>query len=200
MADSDTSKDPEVPLDDEAKKLKLEAIKAEARKSIATAQQATLEAQLPKSDVTAPEGKIEAGENVGMVAQAVAYSALGDVAGKIAGAIPQKASVLIVDSRGLFATDWQYEMVTGDLADQKTALDNAVALFQPPKPKLGEKTPPAEGAEGREGAQDFVPGLAALSPTMTAAGSLVGALRSSPVCSEATTESAPWRQPSAPRH
>ena len=166
MADADTSKDPEVPLDDEAKKLKLDAIKAEARKTIAQAQKDTLAAQFPSSDVEAPEGKVDVGEKVGMVAQAVAYSAMADVAQTVADAVPANAAVLVVDDRGLFATDWQYEMVTGDLAEQKTALDEAVKVLAPPEKP--EKPPAApEGA-------DVAPLVAGLAPALTVASSLAG--------------------------
>lgn len=174
MADQDTVKELDVQLDEEAKKLKLEAIKAEARKSIAQAQQERLAAQLPKSEVTPPEGKVELGEKVGLLAEVVAYSALRDVAAQVAGSVkkhtPDGAFVLIVESRALFATDWPYAVIHDELAGHLTALQAATDALESRAPAAA---PPAKEPEEPRVEALGVP-LAAVTPGLAVAEGVVG--------------------------
>jgi hypothetical protein len=128
-----------VELDEEAKRLKLEAIKAAARKEIAEAQKATLEAQLPSSDLAPLEGKVDVGPGVGLVAKLVAYELLHDGAATIVTAIGPKlrkpARVLVVEDRSLAGRNWSYAIVRAELDAQNEALRVAKEAFDAaPKP------------------------------------------------------------------
>lgn len=138
-----------VELDEEAKKLKLELIKAEARQKIAQAERDAAGAKFPKSDVTAPEGKTEIGEKVGLVGQVLAYGLLDSAADKVrlavdaalekpprlADAATDKAlakppaRILVVEDRQLVATDWAFQMVSEQLDAEKAALERVDVLL-----------------------------------------------------------------------
>ena len=100
-----------VPLDQEAKDLKLAQTKAEARKGIAEAEAATLKAQLPVVPATGLEGTIEAKDKFGTLAEVVGYAALGDAAAEIAKRVndalkgPGSPRVLLVEQTDIASTD-----------------------------------------------------------------------------------------------
>ena len=100
-----------VPLDQEAKDLKLAQTKAEARKGIAEAEAATLKAQLPAVTATGLEGSIEAKDKFGTLAEVVGYAALGDAAAEIARRVndaikgPGSPRVLLVEQTDIASTD-----------------------------------------------------------------------------------------------
>ncbi|MBK8835484.1 MAG: hypothetical protein IPO29_11755 [Anaerolineae bacterium] len=100
-----------VPLDQEAKDLKLAQTKAEARKGIAEAEAATLKAQLPAVTATGLEGTIEAKDKFGTLAEVVGYAALGDAAAEIARRVndaikgPGSPRVLLVEQTDIASTD-----------------------------------------------------------------------------------------------
>ena len=159
-----------VPLDEEAKKLKLEQTKAEARKAIAEANKATLTAQLPTSDMKPLEGKTEVGDKAGLVADLLAHSLLSPASkaiayGVAAAGVPKEATVLVVDDRALTAIDWSYIAVSKQVEHQKTALDGALELVKGEVPK-----------DQQRGAETFgplmLPGAGAL---LQAAPALIGA-------------------------
>jgi hypothetical protein len=142
MADADSA---ETPLDEEAKRLKLEQVKAVARKAIAEAQKATLAAQLPSGDTKPLEGKVEVGAKAGIVAQTVAYSLVENAAKGIAVKVKARlagvtgASVLVVEDRRLVATDWPYEVIRGQLEHERAALDKAADLLEGTLPKKPDR-------------------------------------------------------------
>lgn len=154
----------EIELDEEAKALKLEQAKAEARKAIAEAQKATVEAQLPTSEVTPPEGKVDVGENVGLVAEVLARSQLEVAARRIADEVAQEvnrgATLLIVEDRDLVRTDWPYEAIRRELEQHKTAIGRATDALR-------------DGAEA-----EVSPESLALGAPLVAASGLLGAVAS----------------------
>ena len=127
-----------VALDNDARQLKLEQVKAEARQAIAEAQKAALVAQLPPSDVKPLEGKVDVGAGVGLVGQLVAYQLLGDAAATIVGVFRKggvkQANVLVVEDRLLVGTDWAYVTVRRQLGFQKKAIDDMLTELTPPQP------------------------------------------------------------------
>jgi len=161
------SQDKDVTLDEEAKRLKLEQVKAEARKAIADSQKATLAAQFPATDVKPLEGKIEVGEGVGLVAGLLAQGLLDKVAKEIVDQIKEKleegtSSVLLVEDRRLAASDWSYERVRGQLEVELEAVEGALGALA--GAEVGEPTPEA----------DALP-LAAAGAALTAGTAIVGA-------------------------
>jgi DNA/RNA endonuclease G (NUC1) len=164
-ADQDTAngQDKQVRLDREAKQLKLEQTKAEARQAIAEAQQATLAAQLPASDTKPLEGSVAVGENVGLVADLVAHALIDDAAKEIVDEIganlDAKATVLLVENRELAASDWPYWIIRGEISrlrkrldDQKSALTGAMPAPPPSAPAPQEEFVPVAGAALTAGA------------------------------------------------
>jgi hypothetical protein len=150
-----------VPLDDEAKALKLAESKAASRKAIAQhekdvaeAQKAELAAKLPSAEAVKPlEGKVELGEKTGLVADLLAHSLVGDAAAAIAAQVKEKLSsdsiVLVVEDRALAKIDWPYEAIRGQTEQHKSALAEAIALFGVTQPPEGVER---EAEEEREAA------------------------------------------------
>jgi hypothetical protein len=126
--------DTEVELDEEAKRLKLEAIKAGARKEIAQAQRDTLTALLPSSDLKPLEGKVDVGAGVGLIAKLLGYELLHDAAATIATAIAPKlknsARVLVVEDRSLAGRDWSYEILRAELDAHIEAMEAAKRVLE----------------------------------------------------------------------
>jgi len=145
----------EVQLDAEAKRLKLEQTKAEARKAIAEAQQATLAAEIPTSDVKPLEGKVELGAGVGLLAALLAHAVLERGADEIVKALPlthvegksKGNTVLIVEDRALVESDWPYTMVSSQLEVLSDNLGKAETLLQPPTEKPHAPAVPATTEE-----------------------------------------------------
>jgi hypothetical protein len=167
--------DTDVPLDEEAKKLKLEQIKAQAQQAIAEAQKSTAQAhkdtllaQLPSSDTKPIEGKVEVGEKVGLVAELVAHSLLGDAAATIAGHVPEGARVLLVEDRMLAASDWRYALVDQAINVHKNAFRSALEAVEQAggEPVAEEVTPPLDGVQA-----EAIPVAAALITANTLVGS-----------------------------
>src|SRR5262245_33042316 len=95
-----------VVLDAEARALKLDQAKAEARKAIAQADRAVLDAALPAAPANPPEGTVGVSDTSGLVAELATYAALTCCAKKIATAVPDTAtSVLLVEDKDLAASD-----------------------------------------------------------------------------------------------
>jgi hypothetical protein len=167
-----TQDDQKVPLDDEAKRLQLEKTKAEARKAIAEAQKATLAAQLPTSETKPLEGKVDVGAGVGLIAELLAYKLLGPAAATIAAAVKNQlgkdatASILVVEDRGLVASDWPYGAIREQLKSHDETLDVATAALMK---ELGEKAPPTDLV--------IAPALGAATAFVGAAAALVGMFR-----------------------
>src|SRR5215470_5298332 len=129
MAPPASSADSEIPLDDEAKRLKLEQVKAEARKAIAEAQKAALASQLPSPEFKSPEGTVDLSDKAGLVAQLVAYEMLNAAAKTIANEVVEvaqkghpgsKLNLLLVDDRRLVATDWPYQIIHSQLTHESS--------------------------------------------------------------------------------
>ena len=96
---------PKVPLDEEAQRLELAKIKAEARSAIAEADRKQFDATLPAITGKALDGTVSTDDKAGVLADLVAYGVLGEVATAIASSlrIPAGAAVLLTDSRDLVA-------------------------------------------------------------------------------------------------
>jgi hypothetical protein len=132
-----TSAEPEIELDDEAKALQLEANKAESRKKIAEAEKASakahkgaVQAALPSVDTEPLKGDIEVGTGVGLISDRVAYSLIEDAAARAAAVVMKKLEgqdprVLVVEDRDLVSSDWAYELVRAQLEASATALEEA---------------------------------------------------------------------------
>jgi len=148
---SSSASDPNaVPLDAEAKQLKLDQQKAQARQAIAEARQAELKASLPSPATKPLEGTVILGDKAGYMAELAAYAVLDHAADQItadaAAAInsaplpapaavgldknappPQPRldgqSILLVSDPALVASDWPYRVVN----DQLLRLNDAVA-------------------------------------------------------------------------
>ncbi len=129
-----------VVLDAEARALKLDQAKAEARKAISQADRAALDAALPSKLPQPPEGKVGVSEASGHVAELAAYAVLNHCAEKIAAALPNDArTVLVVEERDLLASDWAYLVVDGELSRHESDLEKAIeglAAAMPPKDGL----------------------------------------------------------------
>jgi hypothetical protein len=165
-----------VTLDDDAKRLKLDQVKAEARQAIAEAQKATVAALLPASDVKPLEGQVDVGAGVGLVAQLIGYQLLDEASARIAKAIARcgvkGADILVVEDRLLAGTDWAFEGIQHELAALAPALDQMLidlglievqsAGSVPIVPRLGAEMVPV------------VPAALAVSSVIGAAASLVG--------------------------
>jgi len=178
----------QVQLDEEAKRLMLEQIKAEARRKIAEEKKATLTAQLPSLDAKPLEGKVDVGSNVGLVAQLVAHLVLHEAANKITEKLKYKLStseshlrpsVLIVENRNLIATDWPYIKIHNQLCMMETALNNIKNMLEKKVDKKPEEKPDEKLNDSvylKKGATfDFLPGLPI---AIGAAASIIGMFRS----------------------
>jgi hypothetical protein len=176
----DAAPDPDhVPLDGDAKQLKLDQVKAEARKAIAEAEAATLKAQLPETATKGHEGAVELGEKTGYVAELAAYSLLDHAAARIAKDVPDPltARILVVEDRNLIASDWQYRLVRDHLDQLADVVGEAVALID--AGVRGAATTPHEAPASDE--QDdrkrlLLAPLLAAAPLLTAAPALIGAV------------------------
>jgi hypothetical protein len=108
----DGAKEPEVPLDPEAKALKLEQIKAEARKSILDAQLATAKALVPTIDTSGLKETVTLDEKAGSIVNAVAASQLSDAAKSIVGVVKNNVAagsrVILVEGRSIAEADVAY--------------------------------------------------------------------------------------------
>ena len=164
MADRETGgqeHDPstdQVPLDAEAKRLQLQQIKAQARSAIAEADRARLQAALPKSTVTPPEGKVAVSEKSGFIAELAAYAVLDKAAEQIVDSLVDVKRVLIVEDHNLLASDWPYFVI----CDQ---LDRLTNILKDAEERLA-------GAGAKEHSQD---GLASAAAVAIAVPALIGA-------------------------
>jgi hypothetical protein len=189
-----------VPLDAEAKRLKLEQTKAESRKAIAQADQAIAEAQksallakLPTTDVKPLEGKIDVGDKSGLPADVLAHSLVNDAAGRIARAIDAtlgaNARLLVVEDRNLAQIDWPYQAVRRQLTEQKRSVRTSLRLLERElrAPAPGAPRPPPVDADARVHLETLtfgsaatllqaLPSLGALGTVATAAPAAVGAI------------------------
>lgn len=149
---TDTAETPKTPAMEAAELAEKEA---NTRKLGAEADKAAVEAgtaALPDSSSKGPEGKIEIGEGVGLIADLVAHSLLADAADKVAADIDehlQEASsqVLLVDSPDLLGSDWPYLSISEQVKSEWEALKAVKeALVGAGK---GDVRPLADGLEFR---------------------------------------------------
>jgi hypothetical protein len=163
-----------VPLDAEARSLKLQQVKAEARKSIVEADKATVAAMLPSSDVKPLEGQVDVGAGVGLVAQLIGYELLDEAAIRIAKAIARcgvkGADILVVEDRLLAANDWSYAGIQNALAALDSGLDQMLT-------ELGRVQREATEPEGAQRPRQGAEAVAAL-PVVLAVPTLIGAAAS----------------------
>lgn len=153
-----------VMLDAEARALKLDQVKAEARKAIAQADRAVLDEALPPAPAKPPEGTVGVSDTSGLVAELAAYAVLTRCAERVAAAVPDDATVLVVEDRDLVASDWPYLVVDGELTRHQKDLEQA-----------------REALAGAKPAQDglaFVGAVVAAAGVIASAASIVGMFRS----------------------
>ena len=137
-----------VPLDAEVQALTLEQSKTQARRAIAEAQQATLEAELPSPQSKPRNGTVEIGNKTGLVAGIVARALVEEGVREIVQAVTnflRDTTTLVVDDRALIATDWCYAMVRRELQAQLQSLATALRFFasdaQPDQRRFGSPGP-----------------------------------------------------------
>jgi hypothetical protein len=175
---NDSSNSQTVPLDDDAKRLKLDQVKAEARQAIAAAQKATVAALLPSSDVKPLEGKVDVGTGVGLVAQLIGYQLLDEASARIAKAIARcgvkGADILVVEDRLLAGTDWVYEGIQHELAALAPALDQMLADLGPTELQRAEIVPTVPQLRTELFMAPLGLAAVAVSPVIGAAASLLG--------------------------
>ena len=138
---------------------------AEVRKAVADADKAEVDARtaaVPASDVEPIEGKVDVGENAGLVGQVVAYRMLNlgaeEIAKVVSGHLGENGRLLIVEDRDLAAGNWAYRMIRAQLDKETEALDKVLAAFQ-------------ASAAGERGRREFVIEAAA---ALGAVSSLIG--------------------------
>ena len=148
-------------LDDEGKRLALEAAKAEYRKQIAAAQASTLAVAMPSSE-GAPTGKTTLGEHAGTFGPWLAHQALDDAAAAVAASVAEEltdsSGVLVVERRDLLSGESTYQQVQVTLAALRDRLTLLTVSLGAERIKLRPApTPPqhvldrlAAVAEGRE--------------------------------------------------
>src|SRR3954463_8706877 len=120
---------PKVPLDEEAQRLELAKIKAEARSAIAEADRKQFDATLPAITGKALDGTVSTDDKAGVLADLVAYGVLGEVATAIASSlrIPAGAAVLLTDSRDLVADQGVLFELLRQLKRHETRLTDTLA-------------------------------------------------------------------------
>ena len=176
---NESSNSQTVPLDDDAKRLKLDQVKAEARQAIAEAQKATVAALLPSSDVKPLEGKVDVGAGVGLVAQLIGYQLLDEASARIAKAIARcgvkGADILVVEDRLLAGTDWPFEGIQHELAALAPALDQMLTDLSLTEVQVARSVPIVPGLRTElVPLVPLVPAALAVSPVIGAAASLIG--------------------------
>lgn len=112
----------------EAKVLKAEA---EAEKAVADARSATF----PAATVKGGEGKVELGDQTGMVADLVAHKMVEAGAGSIVSRIsthlcPGETKILLVDSPDLIRSDWPYMAVAAQIKNERERLEEVAASLR----------------------------------------------------------------------
>ncbi|GAA3611657.1 hypothetical protein [Microlunatus ginsengisoli] len=118
---------PAVALDDEAKRLQLEKIKAEARSAIAQADRKRFDATLPAVSGKPLDGTVTTDDKTGVLADLLAYGVLAEIATAIVGslAIEPGAAVLLTDTRDLVADQGVLSEVDRQLVRHTTRLSDA---------------------------------------------------------------------------
>jgi hypothetical protein len=159
MADSTTNASTtDVPLDDEAKQLKLLQIKAEARKAIADAQLSPAQSTLSDAQSKLLANPVDLGDKGGSsLAAVVASAALTRVAATIADTVKKQAPngrVLVVEDRAVAESDVVYALVTGRL---KLYEDAFAAIPDQAKLKPAAAPPVKEEKEEKLVQPAFVP-------------------------------------------
>ena len=174
MTDGTSASSPSLELDDEAKRLALEAAKAGYLKEILTAQAGMLAAAVPAVE-GAPTGKTTLAESAGSYGPWLAHQALDEAAKAIAEQAKDKlhdaaSAVLVVERRDLLSGQSTYRQVTSALDDLKTrigglkkALEAACADLKPepviPQDVLERLVAEAEGrdVQGQSGSHGRAP-------------------------------------------
>ena len=180
MASEDPGTETTPSTDPELRAVQLEKLTAERDTAVAVAREAAAKADAastPAPASKAPEGTIEVGDKVGLVADLLAHSLLDDAAQQIATELvaPKDAAdskllkpdsrVLVVESADLVGSDWPYRAIGEQLNEQKAALDTV-------KGDLAE----AAGAPAGKGIEVEVATVAAAAAGLTAVTTLVGSV------------------------
>jgi hypothetical protein len=142
MADDTEATLPAVVLDEDGKRLQLQAEKAKYLETIAKARQGTAEAKsgslntVVPSVTDAPKGEVTLGEKAGAFGPWRAHQVIDGTARRIAEYVPKLLAgtsdprVLVVDNRSLLPSDWTAHYVRSTLDRLSTrlgALDNQIA-------------------------------------------------------------------------
>lgn len=142
-------------------KLQQQKSLAETRKAIAEAEKGAFEAAFPRGTTQPLEGKIEADEKSGYVAEIVGYRAMDESATAIAAAIDEAQlgdhpKILIVDSTNVIQADMpleqvrrQMNLIRVELEAQKGHLEALVSKAEEPRPEAArglQAVPAAVGA------------------------------------------------------
>jgi len=107
-----------------------ESAQAKARKEAADADKAQVDAKLaglPTVELKPREGKVELGDNVGLIADLVAHAMLDKAATRFAQQLEvvladERAKVLLVDSPDLIGSDWPHKAIDSQLRRELQAL------------------------------------------------------------------------------
>jgi hypothetical protein len=163
MAGDGAAQPPEIVLDDEAKALKLEQAKAEARKAIIDANLSTAKSLVPTIDTTGLKSTFSMDEKGGSVVNAVAAAQLKEASKAIVASIkvhvPRNGRVILVEGRSIADADVPYKEFTNRLAWFK-------AEFESISTEL----------EARGGAPPVGPTIAPIVPILLAANAATGIL------------------------
>lgn len=138
--DTSAGMPPQVELDDEARRLALEAAKAGYRKEIVTAQAGMLAAAVPTIE-GAPTGKTTLADKAGTYGPWLAHQALDATAASIAAAAARTlgddaSGVLVVERRDLLSADTSYQQVRTGLQTLNTQLDRLKSSLEAEHGKL----------------------------------------------------------------
>lgn len=153
MPNNENIATPEVDLDPEARSLLLEQKKAEARKAIAEAHKAEINAYLPDLKVDPPAETLDAGEKASPVSELLAYAELDAATGEIVTRIKRDVvldsldgrTVVLVPTANLTVDHGVYVTLRSFKDVLSAALDAAIARLQEPsrEHRNEEFVPPA---------------------------------------------------------
>ena len=149
MADDGTASQPSVDLDEEGKRLQLEAEKAKYREAIAKAALGAAEAKASTVQTTvpdvadAPKGEVALGEAAGALGPWLTHRAIHEaatlIADKVRPALGEHSRVLVLEDRGLLLSDWTR-------FHAEASLDEAAARLAPLETLAGDASTRLEEA------------------------------------------------------
>lgn len=175
-------------LEEQAALLAQQKTIAESEKAIAEAKKGKLAAELPPgATAPPPEGSITTDAKFGYLAELVAYDTLARQAGRLAEQLeqtelPANSKLLLVTDPDVAAGDVQLLQVRqqldalatamqGQIESNEAQMETLLEALAPQREAL-ESLPPKGGLEPA----GLAPGVAALTPTLTAATAVVGAV------------------------